>query len=187
MHVNKTANSILVHGVYSANERLTVLKSGEGVGAELHIKADGKQVMKGFHVNADYVIIDGFDVTGHTARYTGLIQLAKRVSNIVIRNNRMRDSATDVYGLYSYDGTYAIADYPRHVTVTGNTMTNTKSHMLSFQCDNCAISIFGPSTTGVDAVRFFGRDSIISHNESLMSQGYSNRFNWLSSSMVSVS
>lgn len=95
-------HTINVRLPYTANERVLVNKSGEGAGRELKIKAGSGQTIttRGFGLRrVDYVIIEGFDITGDWGAGNAGIDVYSS-NHCIIKNNRIHNPEIPAWFIY---------------------------------------------------------------------------------------
>ena len=146
-------------GIY--NEHVKTTAGGSGDSARITFKAQGVARMQGFDIQHPYVTVDGFDITGFTGQYAGLITITGNGDNCRIVNNTLRDGLLNVYGLYfSTSGPAASA-----CVVQGNRLDNLLGPFLTTNGDH---HLFERNTferqNSRDYIRLFGTDHVFRRN-----------------------
>jgi hypothetical protein len=154
------ANTITVKSPYSGNERVTVSKSGASNANRLIIIADTgyKPVTKGFTVTANYVTVNGFEMTGcganMCAAWTG--------DYVSFLNNDMHGTGTSQFMYGQLNDTYT-----NYSVFSGNKVHDAPAvrYVTIAYCNNCTYDsneIY--NFTDADNMYFFGHDSVFSNN-----------------------
>lgn len=159
-------HTITVRLPYTANERITINKSGTGVGSELTVRANpGEKITtKGFRISsANYVILDGFDITGAWGANNAGIDVYH--SNFcIIRNNKIHDPDTALSFLYLR------RDNPRS---TNCTIKNNEMYHDGITRDDVVVECYGSNhlfesnsihDVTADAFYYFGNGHVFRSN-----------------------
>jgi hypothetical protein len=148
-------------GVY--NEHVKTTAGGTGDATRVTFKAQGVVTMQGFDVRHPYVTVDGFDITGYTVNFQGLITIFNGGNNCRIVNNTVRDGALQVYGIYFYATGGLSAN---NCVVRGNRLSNLRgANFLTTSGDN---HLFDSNAmeyqNNRDYIRLFGTNHVFRRN-----------------------
>ncbi len=154
------------------DERVTTKAAGSS-GSEITIKAQAGETVvldsatnAGFTVNHDYVILNGFRITGRATDLTAFIQIGNGASYVQVLKNFMSSSVDDTfYGIRIVDSESA------HITIQGNTIDYIYYPAIQLTGSYHSVISNTISHTYHDAMRVFGHDHLIKNNT------FSNMFN----------
>lgn len=151
---------IVYPGIY--NEHVKTVTGGTGESSRITFTARGQVTMQGFDIRHPYVTVSGFDITGYSLSYYGLITVFYGGNHCSISNNVIRDGAANVIGLYFYSTSGQTAS---HCTVSGNRLSNLGYYFL---VTNGTAHLFQNNTfeyqNSMDYVRLFGADHVFRRN-----------------------
>ena len=148
-------NACVVYpGTY--NEHVRTVAGGTSDTSRVIFRAQGTATMRGFEVRHPYVSIEGFDLTGYTTSWEGLITVYAGGNNCSILNNTLRDGSPNVMGIYFYISSGQAAS---NCVVRGNLLTNLRymfittggsnhlfeSNRLEYQNNTDFVRLFGSS------------------------------------------
>jgi len=147
------------------NERVTSMSNAGSAGNLITYLASGTVNMKGFVINKNYIVVNGFNIN-NCGSVTGCID--SRGDYVQILNNTVNSAGnTNSNSGYGVAIGYAMLPPPDHVTVSGNHIYNTAGstfHMI-LVATNSTVSNneFGPGNN-VEAILGWGHDNHITGN-----------------------
>jgi hypothetical protein len=151
---------VVYPGTYS--ERVETSAGGTSATNRIVFRAQGAVTMRGFAIRNPYITVEGFQVTGYSQAFDGLITIHPGGNHCEILNNTLRDGATNVMGLH-FNTTAAGA--ASNCVVRGNTLRNLNYHFITTSGSN---HLFVSNVLEVqntwDFVRLFGTNHIFRRN-----------------------
>jgi hypothetical protein len=168
--IQKAANAMVAgdtvtvaSGTY--DERIVTVRDGSS-GNFITFQAEGLVQMKGFMIYHDYIIVDGFDISGSPALMNqGAIQIMIVASHGQILNNSIHDLAANIYGILFYRGGRSPEQSSDHFLVRGNAIRNINAHGITlYGFGHLVVNNMFNNMGGSDAMRIFGRDHVIRNN-----------------------
>jgi hypothetical protein len=91
---------VVYAGIYS--EHVRTAAGGTSDTSRVTFRAQGTATMQGFEIRHPFVTVDGFDITGYTTSWEGLITIYSGGNDCSVVNNTLRDGASNVMGIYFY-------------------------------------------------------------------------------------
>jgi hypothetical protein len=120
---------------------------------------EGVVSMGGFDLNHDYILVEGFEMTGSLApEYAGYLDFSDDSFGCVAAGNTIRDGALHVFGARFRPGS-------SHCVLSNNTFSKVDWICINLHGDShLAESNLILDCPGWDAVRFFGHDHVVRGN-----------------------
>jgi hypothetical protein len=147
-------------GVY--NEHVRTATGGTTDTTRITFRAQGTATMQGFEIRHPFVTVDGFDITGYTTWWDGLITIYSGGSNCSLVNNTLRDGADNVMGIYFYISSGQAAT---RCVVRDNRLSNLRYMFITTAGSN---HLFEGNRlefqNNMDFVRLFGSNHIFRRN-----------------------
>lgn len=154
--------AVVLEGDY--RERVQVSRSGES-GSRIRYRADGSVVMHGFTVQADHIVVDGFEITDTPNDWQDGWGIFIQGSDCVLRNNYVHFATRGGIKLFTRPGEYTqtanclvknnrlyrnqgagVDVHGRHHQIEGNEVWGTIQHH----------PLFSPSWADADGMHFHG-------------------------------
>jgi hypothetical protein len=147
-------------GVY--NEHVKTAAGGTDDNMRITFRAQGTASMQGFDIRHPFITIEGFDITGYTLRFQGLITVFSAGNSCRITNNTIRNGGADVYGIYFYTSSGQAAS---DCIVRGNRLSNLLGTFLTTSGLNHLFegNVFEFQNSR-DYIRLFGANHVFRRN-----------------------
>jgi hypothetical protein len=147
-------------GIY--NEHVRTTAGGTGDTTRITFKVQGVVTMQGFDIRHPFVSVEGFDITGYSVSFQGLITIYDGGDNCRVLNNTLRDGAAQVYGIYFY---ISAGQSANNCTVRGNRLSNLLANFLTTAGEN---HLFDSNVleyqNSMDFIRLFGANLVFRRN-----------------------
>jgi hypothetical protein len=158
--VTAGSRCLVYPGTY--NEHVRTAAGGTSDSNRVTFKAQGAVTMRGFEIRHPYVTVDGFDMTGYTIEWDGLITIYSGGNACSIVNNTLHDGSPNVMGVYFYISSGLAAS---NCVVRNNRLTNLNYMFITTGGNN---HLFEFNTleyqNNMDFVRLFGSGHVFRRN-----------------------
>jgi hypothetical protein len=156
-----TANTITVVGTYTKESAITISKSGQGVGLEIHITSASYHELPRLTISGNYVKVSGFKFLTY---YPDTALLSLTGNDIIIDSCQFRQWSSA--GTTGEGGSIRI--YGARTTLSNNDFRNIHYKMVSLYNTSSYATITGNTArencSGADMFYVFGHDHTFSQN-----------------------